>query len=39
MSFVIFVCRARCAAKNQINTMMKKILFLMAAAAMMCGGG
>lgn len=36
--FVIFVCRARCAAKNQINTMMKKILFLMAAAAMMWGG-
>jgi hypothetical protein len=33
----IFVRRARCAVKNQINTMMKKILFLMAATAMMWG--
>lgn len=37
-SFAIFVRRARCAVKNQINTMMKKILFLMAATAMMWGG-
>ena len=36
--FAIFVRRARCAVKNQINTMMKKILFLMAATAMMWGG-
>ena len=37
--FAIFVRRARCAVKNQINTMMKKILFLMAATAMILGGG
>lgn len=36
--FLLFLSvAARCAVKNQINTMMKKILFLMAATAMMWG--